>query len=193
MRKLLPLVLMIIATASVTAGAMFFTTSYSQVQTIGPYTTSKIKSDTATGGAAGGDIRIYKNGVDTLIVGDVVYISANNTVRKSTTLANYSTIAGVVVGGTSTNMAAVTSTPAATDTAAKGATAKVLVMARGRTWVRIDAAAGIAPGSLLLPSTTVAGKVKGFGTAIDTFYRSVGRLIDTGIVSTQVLAHISVK
>ncbi len=189
MKKLLPLVLMLTAAVGITA----FTTSYYPVQTLGPYFNSKIKSDTATGGSPGGEVRVFKNGVDTLIVGDVVYLSANNTVRKSATLALYNTVAGVVVGGTSTSMQAATTAPASTDTAAKGATAKVLVMTSGRAWVRIDAAAGIGPGLLLAPSTTVAGKVKAAPAIIDTFYRYFGRLIDTGIVSTQVLAHINVK
>lgn len=190
MRRLLTIVGLIVATA----GATFFTTSYSQVQTIGPYFNSKIKFDTATGGGAGGEVRIFKNGVDTLIVGDVVYISAANTVRKSATLANYNTIAGVVVGGTSTNMAAVTSAPAATDTAAKGATAKVLVLVSGRAWVRVDTvAAGIAAGTLLQPSIYVAGKVMAKAAPIDSLYRVLGRIVDSGVASTQVLAHINIK
>jgi hypothetical protein len=169
-----------------------FVTTYSQPVGIGPYFNTKEKYVAATGGAPGGEVRVFKNGVDTLIVGDVVYQSAINTVRKSTTLVNYNSIAGVVVGGTRTAMSAATTVPTSTDTAAY-ANQQVLVMTSGRTWVRIDAAAPIVAGTLIIPSTTVAGKVKGNPGVIDSFYRAIGRLIDTGVVSTQVLAHVNVK
>src|SRR5690348_17146555 len=40
----------------------------------------------------------------TLLVGDVVYFTTAGTVNKSTTSADYAAFAGVVVGGTATNM-----------------------------------------------------------------------------------------
>lgn len=181
----------LIAVITSIAGTAFVST-YASVARIGPFYTSTVAFDTAAGGQPGGQVRIFKNGVDTLIVGDVVYLSANNTVRKSTTLASYNTIMGVVVGGTKTSMRGLVSAPAATDTAAL-ASQQVIVLSEGRAYVRIDAAAGIAPGLLLQPSATVAGKVMARATTIDSLHRAIGRLIDTGIVSTQVLAHINVK
>lgn len=38
----------------------------------------------------------------TLLIGDVVYLSADNTVAKSTTAADYAAVIGVVVGGAQT-------------------------------------------------------------------------------------------
>ena len=171
---------------------MAFVTTYASIARIGPFYTSTVGFDTAAGGQVGGQVRYYKNGVDTLIVGDVVYLSANNTVRKSTTLANYNTIAGVVVGGNKTSMRGITSSPVSTDTAAT-ANGTAIVLSCGRAYVRIDAAAGIAPGLLIQPSTNVAGKVMAKASTIDSLYRSVGRLVDTGVVSTQVLANICIR
>ena len=187
--KKLGLILFVMAVSAFAA----VTTTYKQVKTLGPYYNTTEKYDATTGGQAGGDVRIWKNGVDTLFVGDVVYVSANNTVRKSATLALYNTIAGVVVGGTKTSMSGVTSIPGATDTAAL-ASQQVLVMTRGRTWVRVDTvAAGISAGAEIKPSIYVAGASAAKSTAIDSFYRAFGRMIDTGIASTRVLAYINVK
>lgn len=174
------------------AATTFVATTYRPVSRLGPYYTSNSTYDTATGGSPGGLVYFFKNGADTLIVGDVVYLSANNTVLKSGTLANYNAVAGVVVGGTKTNMQVVTSAPAATDTAAY-ANQTVVVLVSGRTWVRVDTTtAGISAGVAIMPSL-VAGKVKARTTAIDTFSRIIGKMIDTGIASTQVLARINIK
>src|SRR5678810_561659 len=108
--KKLGLILFIMSVSAFT----ILTTTYKQVKTLGPYYNTTEKYSASLGGQAGGEVRIFLNGVDTLIVGDVVYISANNTVRKSATLANYNKVAGVVVGGTKTNMSGATSAPAAT-------------------------------------------------------------------------------
>jgi hypothetical protein len=190
MKKLLPFLVLLVAVT----GATIFTTTYSQVATLGPYFNSKHKLDTLLGGQVGGEVRIYKNGVDTLFVGDVVYFTTNNTVRKSTTLTDYNHIAGVVVGGTSTSMAAPTTIPLSTDTAAKGVTAKVLVLSSGRAWVRVDTmGAPVVPGALITPSIYVAGKIKLALSVPDTFHRIIGRLIDTGHTSTQALAHVNIK
>lgn len=184
------LLALIVVTSAFTAIA---TTTYRPTQKIGPYFGSSNAYSAATGGQAGGYVEIYKDTVDTLIVGDVVYIvGKGNVVTKNATLANYNTVAGVVVGGTRTNMQGVTSAPAATDTAAY-ANQNVLVLRYGRTWVRVDTTtAGIPAGALIIPSL-VAGKVKAKSTAIDSAYRVIGRMLDTGIASTQVLALINVK
>jgi len=180
---------LVVITAAFTS---VITTTYRPTQRIGPYFGSNTPYSAATGGQAGGYVEVYKDTVDTLIVGDVVYIAKNNVVTKSATLANYNTVAGVVVGGTKTNMRGVTSAPASTDTAAF-ANQNVLVLRYGRAWVRVDTTtAGIPAGALIIPSL-VAGKVKAKSTAIDSLYRAIGRMLDTGIASTQVLALINVK
>jgi|SRR5678809_221714 len=187
--KKLGLLLFVMAVGAFTA----FTTTYKQVKTLGPYYNTTEKYSASLGGQAGGEVRIFLNGVDTLIVGDVVYISANNTVRKSATLANYNKVAGVVVGGTKTNMSGATSAPAATDTAAT-AGQQVLVLTTGRAWVRVDTVAvGIPAGTLIQPSIYVAGKVMAKAASIDSLNRVIGRMIDSGGLSTQALAHINVK
>lgn len=182
----------IAAAVILSTAASIFVSSKSTVFRMGPFYNSTLAYDTAAGGQVGGEVRNYKNGVDTLIVGDVVYISANNKVRKSTTLALYNTIAGVVVGGSFTSNRAVTSVPVATDTAAL-ANGTALVMSCGRAYVRIDAAAGIAPGLALQPSATVAGKVMARAASLDSLSRTVGRLVDSGIVSTSVLANVCIR
>jgi hypothetical protein len=79
-----------------------------------------------------------------------------------------------------------------TSTVAAIVNQRVLVMERGRFWVLINSAAGIAPGIAVSPSTT-AGRVLARTTAIDTFNRIVGRLVDTGIVSKAALADIRIR
>jgi hypothetical protein len=185
--KQIKIVLMMAAVAALTA----FATTKSLIR-IGPFYTSTIAYDTLTGGAVGGEVRIYQNGVDTLIVGDVVYLSAQNKVRKSSTLANYNTIVGVVVGGSKTNMLAISSSPAATDTAAL-ANGKAIVLSRGRAYVRVDAAVALSPGALIQPSVTVAGKVTVKAAPLDSLFRVFGRMVDTGVVSTSALANINVR
>jgi hypothetical protein len=200
LKRAIPLAMLGIGIASV-AGASILVTTFQPIQRLGPYFTSTVGYDTGNGGMVGGQVHFYRAGTgtgETLFVGDVVYDSEastnpqGNTVFKSATLASYSRIAGVVVGGTFTNMRAVTSAPGATDTAAfVGQT--VAVLQCGRTWIKVDAAAGLAPGTLIIPSTTTAGKVKGTLSLPDTFYRTIGRLVDTGIVSTSVLANVCIK
>ena len=50
----------------------------------------------------GGQVVKFTAGSQTLLIGDCVYLSAANTVDKSSTTANYVSYIGVVVGGTST-------------------------------------------------------------------------------------------
>lgn len=176
---------------SVAATTFVATTTFRPPQRLGPYFTSTEKADTATGGAPGGQVRIMKNGVDTLFVGEVVYFDKNNRVRKGTTLTLYNAIAGVVVGGTRTNMQANTTAPVATDTAAY-ANQQVIVLTEGRTWVRNDAAGTLTFGQLLQPSTNIAGSVMAKIASPDSFYRSPGRMIDSVLASGYGLAHVSV-
>lgn len=189
MKRSFAFVALLLLSISATA---IVSTSYKPLARIGPYYTTTDKYDATTGGQVGGYVTIYKNGADTLLVGDLVYISAQNTVLKSGTLANYNTLAGVVVGGTKTNMRGVTSAPAATDTAAY-AGQPVLVLSEGRTWVKVDTTTGgIAAGALIMPSL-VSGKVKAKAATIDSLFRVVGRMIDSSAVSVPALAHISIK
>lgn len=178
--------------------------SYVNITRIGTYWNTSQAYDSVLGGQPGGKVVTYLCDSTTsqaLLTGDVVYISRNNMVAKSATIANYNTVAGVVVGGSRTNMqAAQAITNFANDTSclATGSGGawqnnKVLVLTNGRTWVKVDAAAGIPPGTLLLPSTTTAGKVKGNAASLDSLQRTIGRIVDTGIVSTQVLANINIK
>lgn len=171
--------------------AVSFVTTKQAVQRIGPFFTSTIAFDTATGGAVGGQVRFFKSGVDTLFVGEVVYMDKNNRVRKGTTLTLYNAIAGVVVGGTKTNMQAQTSVPVATDTAAY-ANQQVIVLTEGRFWVRNDAAGTVTFGGLLQPSTNIAGSVMAKIASPDSFYRSPGRMIDSVLASGYGIAHVSV-
>lgn len=191
-RTFAPIVALLVFLAS--TGAALFVASYSKAVDTGPYTISRTSFDATTGGSAGGDVVWFKNGADTLLVGDVVYISANNTVRKSATLANYNTIVGVVVGGIKTSSRVQSTIPGASDTAAY-ANSRVLVMRRGRYWVKIDSGQGYAPGSVIIPSSKAGegGKVTAKTTAIDSFYRAIGKLVDSGITSTRILAEISVR
>ncbi len=63
-------------------------------------TLSKPREDSSPAGL-GGVIERFTAGA-TLLTGDVVFISAVNTVNKSGTAANYAALAGVVVGGQAT-------------------------------------------------------------------------------------------
>jgi hypothetical protein len=157
-----------------------------------PFFTSSLAYDATTGGQAGGQVRYYVAG-GTLLVGDVVYFSAANTVNKSATLANYNAIAGVVVGGTSlgSGVASVAAADVGTTAATVGQT--VYVLKQGRTWVANDANATLSAGALIQPSVTTAGKVVVQASPIDSLYRNIGRVPIGGSASTTVLADINIK
>ncbi len=94
----------------------------------------------------------------TLLVGDLVYLSAARTVNKSTTLANHDKIIGVVIGGDSigTNAILPDSSMVGTTAATVGQTVHVLV--KGIAYVKV--AAAIAAGVAIVADTTTAGRVK---------------------------------
>lgn len=175
--------------------------SYGNVQRIGSYWTTPFAFDSLTGGQVGGETRVYRVcSTETLYVAEVVYLSAtaDNTVCRSATLATNNNIAGVVVGGTQTGMQVVMSKP---DTGTQADTAafpsgtgnnRVIVLIRGRTWVVSDSVQ-LASGTQLIPSTSVAGRVKARTTAIDTFYRVFGKLVDSALVKIPTLANINVR
>lgn len=152
---------------------------------------SNIAYDSATGGMPGGHVR-FTLAADTLKVGDVVYWSGNNKVAKSATLVKYDSLAGVVVGGVRTSMAA---SVAAADVGTLAGTANqvVIVLRSGRTWVPNDANGALVAGGQIIPSNATAGAVETRTTAIDTFFRVIGKIVIGGNASTTVLAEINVK
>lgn len=166
--------------------------AYINIYRMGPFWTTSASYDTLNGNMIGGEVRFFRDSTDTLLVGDVVYLSRSNTVHKSTTLANYTTIAGVVVGGSYKGMRLANAATNVGDTATL-AHGTVIVLVRGRTWVKPDT--GLSPGAQLLPSTATAGQAHARIAAalIDTFYRAYGRMIDSGISGTASLASISIR
>ncbi len=170
-----------------------FTGTYYNVARIGPYFITNYPFDSTNMGNTGGQVVTYLSG-DTEYIGQVVYISAKNTVKHDTVATHYNALAGVVVGGTQTNM------QASGDSASVGDTAsfiggRVLVLVTGRAWVKTDTTAAFSPGTMVVPSNRSgqAGKVQARTTAIDTFFRSVGRIVDSGVTNTKRLINVKVK
>lgn len=189
-RKLFTLAALAIAILS-TAAWDSYLASYVNTTKIGTFFTTSAAFDSSTEGMIGGETRIYKDSTDTLLVGDVVYLSRANTVHKTTTLASYNAIVGVVVGGSNTHMQGANSTANLGDTACF-AHGRVLVLKRGRFFVKVDSA-GVAPGLALIPSTSLAGAAKARTTAIDTFFRVYAMTLDTAIAGSAVMVDIAVK
>jgi len=93
----------------------------------------------------------------TILLGDVVYISAAETVAKSTTNSNYAKFAGIVVGGSSFDVSGAINV----DSTLIGQTAAVsggwvLVMISGIGYIKSDGA--ILAGSTVIPDASVAGE-----------------------------------
>lgn len=123
----------------------------------------------------GGIAQLFSAGAASFNFGDVVYVSAADTILKSATVADYVAFAGVVIGGDLTNDEALVTIPT---------TGTVQVASSGKTaLVQIS---GIAPvilsGSLTLgrviPDTGTAGRVANGTTA----GQILGTLIRTGTV-----------
>lgn len=115
--------------------------------------TEKTAGDT---GSLGGRV-IRQLAAGTLLIGDVVYVSAADTVAKSTTNANYAGFAGVVVGGASYS----TDGSVCSDTTLVGTTAAtvgqfVIVQIDGIAYIKSDGA--ILAASLIIPDASVAGE-----------------------------------
>jgi hypothetical protein len=157
-----------------------------------PFYTSNIAWVGSTGGQVGGRINFFI-AADSLKIGDVVYITTLDSVTKSTTIANYNTIAGVVVGGTrSSSQASVASADVGTLCATAGQT--VYVLKQGRTWMANDSmAAGITGGALVKPSIYNAGKIGLKGAALDSLNRVIGRAVFAAAASTTVLVDVNIK
>lgn len=192
MRKKLAVLGVIVGLLAVTAfskSAMFLTTM--TIGRIAGFFTTSVAYDATTGGQPGGQVRAYQAS-GTLLIGDVVYFSANNTVAKSATLANYNAEAGVVIGGQSvSNRATIVAADVGTTAATNGQV--VWVLKQGRTWVPNDAGGTVTFGTLMIPSTATAGKVAAMTTAIDTNHRAIGRIVVGGLASTTVLVDVNVK
>jgi hypothetical protein len=168
----------------------------SQIQRIAPFQISSAPWDSLTGGQVGGRIVQTINGdSDTLYVGDVVYWSDSNEVSKSATLANYTTIAGVVVGGaiTGVNFGHITSTDVGTRAAATGQ--RVYLMKQGRMWMQSSNNAAWISGRRVLPSDSIAGRLDTALTAavIDTFYRTIGRTVGAASALGVVAVEVNIK
>lgn len=114
----------------------------------------RIQGETASVG--GRVVRFLAAG--TLLLGDVVYISAAQTVAKSTTNANYSGFAGVVVGGFTFNSGgAINTDPTLIGQTAATVGQFVLVQIDGVAYVKSDGA--ILVTSDVIPDASVAGEV----------------------------------
>lgn len=167
-----------------------------QLQRVGPFTVSSAPADSITGGQAGGRVNHAIVGTtDTLLVGDVVYWADTNKVKKSATLANYSMIAGVVVGGAivGKNLGHITSTDVGTAAAAPGQW--VVICKQCRAWMRSSNNAAWIAGRRVLPSDSIAGRLDTSLTAavIDTFYRMVGRTVGAASALGTVLVDVNIK
>lgn len=164
------------------------------VARIATFWTSNQAFDSTNIGVVGGQVITYLAG-DSEWVGRVVYVSAKNTVKHDTILTNYNKVAGVVVGGTRTsNQAYPDSASVGTLAAVSGQ--RVFVLIQGRAWVTIDTVGtGISPGQVMIPSNKqgMRGRVAAKTTAIDSFYRAVGKLVDTGVVNTKRLINVNIK
>lgn len=188
MKKAQLALLGLVAAIGLTAFTSFLATTV-PVRYLGPFFTSPVAFDSATGAQFGGQVQYYIAS-DSVRIGQIVYHSGHNTVATSATLANYNKIAGVVVGGYRTNMQA---SVAVADTSTLAATAnqRAIVMVRGRFWV-LDSAGGDGPGIVLRPSGT-AGRAAAALAAIDSNSRNFGRVIDTIIGGRTGLVQINVK
>jgi hypothetical protein len=124
----------------------------------------------------------------TLLLGDVVYISAAETVAKSATNADYAGFAGVVIGGASfspTNQVNSDSTLIGQTAALVGE--RVIVQIDGIAYVKSDGA--ILVGSLVIPDASVAGEVDVAGANPGyTLGKSIEAIAD-GVVGRVLIRH----
>lgn len=164
-------------------------TTKSPVTRIAGFYTSTVAWDSSTGGAVGGSTQLYI-AADTEKVGNVVYFSAANAVSKSATLANYNALAGVVVGGASSNMQALVGRADVAQTAALP-NKRVWVTKCGRAWMITDSA--ITAGNLVIPSVVTAGYIHAKPALIDSFYRTIGRAVTTAAAAGTTLVNVCVK
>lgn len=168
--------------------------TYYSVARFTPYYTSSAAWTVSAPGQAGGRVNTFTVGTaDTLKFGDVVWLTGvGDSVHKSATLANYNTIAGVVVGGQRMNGA---TGIASSDSGTIAGTAGqyVFVLKQGRAWVLNDANGTIAGGVSVIPSDATAGAVETRTTAIDTLFRTIGRVVVSTAASKMMLVDVNVR
>jgi hypothetical protein len=190
MKKIFSLTALVLCAALLGAGTAAVVTT-SPVARLGPFYVSSAPWDSTTAGQPGGRV-VFALAADSERIGNVVYYSANNAVSNSATLANYNAIAGVVVGGSRTNMAA---SRAAADVGTLAATAnqRLIILKQGRTWIPVDTTTGgLAAGVLVMPSL-VAGKAKAKSSVLDSLSRVYGKIVVGCAASATCLADINVK
>lgn len=119
----------------------------------------------------GGIVETFTAGA-ALNTGDIVFISAADTVNKSTTQANYVGFAGVVVGGALTNDNITTTT----GIAAAETGQRVLVQVSGIANVVAGGAVTVGTNFSVIPDTGTAGRV----IAGTTAGQVVGKTVTTG-------------
>lgn len=164
---------------------------------LGPFWSTPMSLDSLNGGQVGGEVRQYLAG-ETLVVGDVVSLSANNTVTTETSTAMHERTVGVVVGGRSTGMRAKLDSTDLGTTAAL-VNRPVLVLRNGRTWVRMDTVTAtdtLAPGRRVKPSVLNAGRVHGvttFSVAADGMTRIFGTGVRLALRGSAGLVDVSTK
>lgn len=177
--------------AAVSAFTMMATAGILRVGGSG-YLTSSVVWDSLGGKQTGGIVFQYNAGTsESLKVGDVVYMKANNAVGKSATLATNNPLVGIVVGGQR-----LTGNGAATDSSDVGtlvATAgqKVWVVTHGRAWTKTSDSVYF--GDQIIPGSAVAGTIKRRTTAIDSLNRIIGRAISTIDSGKKVVVSVNVK
>lgn len=196
-KKLLGFVVAVALVSGTSAFTAVWAFSTAQIQRIGPFYTSQVAPDSLLGNNTGGRFNYAMVGgtTDTLLIGDVVYWSDTNKVTKSTTRANYSMIAGVVVGGafTGNNVAHISSSDVGTQASASNKW--VMICKQCRTWMRSGDNGIMIAGRRVLPSDSVAGRFDSSLTAsvIDTFYRMIGRTVTATPAAGVGLVDVNIK
>lgn len=114
--------------------------------------------------ASGGDVQVCISATQDLHVGEVVYFSATGAlVDKSTTIANYQTFAGVVVGGRQTGGRAVSK---ASDIGVLAAHSGELVLVQTSGTANVIAGAAITAPAKVSGDSGTAGRVLGGAGAV---------------------------
>ena len=189
-KKVAGTVLSLFAVMVVSAFTATMVTIKLPVARFGPFWGSSYAQDSARGWEQGGYVNTYiAAAANTLYVGDIVYLSANNAVAKSATAANYNAVAGVVVGGAST------SNRTAPDSADLGTLAglpgkRVFVARSGRAWVRT--ADSVYVGNPVM-NGTVAGRAIRKAATLDSLMRTIGRAVFTIDSGKPLLVNVNVK
>lgn len=130
------------------------------------------------GYAVGGITSLFSAGA-TLNVGDLVYLSAANTVNKSAVAATVlGKLMGVVVGGWRTDMKALTR-KLDVGTQAALVNEAVIVLSRGKYWVVSGAA--ITAADILTADTGTAGRVKTGTVTTDLVAGDSGRIVGNAL------------